>query len=70
MSRRRMPSGREPRPGEVYFEHIRIGVSSKVSAIDAATGVEVTIIGPASADLRMLEAAALRKLKARLARES
>jgi len=60
------PSG----PGEVYFEFVAIGTSVKVIAIDAATGTEVSVIGPvgaAQADLRRL---ALGKLKARLAREA
>jgi hypothetical protein len=55
--------------GEVYFEFVAIGTSVKVVAIDAATGTEVSVIGPvgaAQADLRRL---ALGKLKARLARE-
>jgi hypothetical protein len=42
----------------------------KVAAIDAATGVEVTIMGPVSAAQADLEQLALAKLKARLAREA
>ena len=56
-------------PREVYFEFIVIGAAVKVMAIDAATGTEVSVIGPASAAQADLERLALAKLKARLARE-
>jgi hypothetical protein len=56
-------------PREVYFEFIAIGGTVKVVAIDAATGTEVTVIGPAGAAQADLERLALGKLKARLARE-
>jgi len=52
---------------EVYFEFTAIGRSVKVSAIDAATGLEVSVVGPASASRADLERLALQKLKARLA---
>ena len=61
-----MPPGS---PREVYFEFIALGGTVKVVAIDAATGTEVTIIGPAGAAQFDLERLALAKLKARLARE-
>lgn len=54
---------------EVYFEFIAIGDVVKVVAIDAGTGTEVTVMGPASAAQSDLERLALGKLKARLARE-
>jgi hypothetical protein len=57
-----------PSPGEVYFEFTQIGSAVKVAAIDAATGVEVTVIGPAAASPGELQQLALAKLKARLAR--
>lgn len=57
-------------PRDVYFEFTAIGASVKVVAIDAATGTEVSVIGPASAAQAHLEQLALGKLKARLARES
>lgn len=70
--KRRTPSRAAPGGGNsgstVYFEHTRIGVYAKVAAIDAESGAEVSIMGPASADPRMLEQAALRKLDARLRR--
>ena len=58
----------EPRR-EVYFEHIAIGNSVKVTAIDSLTAIEVSIVGPVGAARSDLERLALRKLKARLARE-
>jgi hypothetical protein len=58
----------EPRR-EVYFEHIAIGNSVKVTAIDSVTAIEVSVVGPARAAKSDLERLALRKLKARLARE-
>jgi hypothetical protein len=56
--------------GEVYFELTKLGGSVKVVAIDAATGVEVTVVGPATAAPSQLQQLALAKLKARIARES
>ena len=53
---------------EVYFQFTALGRSVKVSAIDAATGLEVSVIGPATASKSDLERLALQKLKARLAR--
>ncbi len=55
---------------EVYFEVTVIGTSAKVVAIDAATGVEVTTIGPAKASLADLKRLALGKLKLAIAREA
>jgi hypothetical protein len=51
---------------EVYFEFTAIGRTVKVSAIDAATGLEVSVVGPATASQADLERLALQKLKARL----
>ena len=64
-----MPSARDGEPREVYFEFIAIGAVVKVMAIDAATGTEVSVMGPAGAAQADLEQLALAKLKARLARE-
>jgi hypothetical protein len=52
--------------GGVYFEFTPIGTSVKVSAIDAATGTEVSVVGPARAAKADLQRLALQKLKARL----
>jgi hypothetical protein len=51
---------------EVYFEFIAIGHQVKVTAVDAATGVEVSAVGPARAAVSDLERLALAKLRARL----
>ena len=53
-------------PREVYFEFIAIGASVKVVAIDAATGTEVSVVGPAGAAQSDLERLALAKLKKRM----
>jgi translation initiation factor 1 (eIF-1/SUI1) len=53
----------------VYFERIVIGASAKMVAVDANTGVEVTVIGPANASQADMQKLALAKLKARIARE-
>ena len=63
-----MPPAGAPR--EVYFEFTAIGAVVKVVAIDAATGTEVTVMGPAHAVQSDLERLALGKLKARLARDA
>jgi hypothetical protein len=47
---------------EVLFEIVTIGAFAKVSAIDSATGTEVSIIAPSGADEAILKDAALRKL--------
>jgi hypothetical protein len=53
----------------VYFERIEIGASAKLVAVDANTGIEVSVIGPAHASQADMQRLALAKLKARLARE-
>jgi hypothetical protein len=55
-------------PLDVYFEFTAIGPTVKVVAIDAATGIEVSVIGPANAAQSDLERLALSKLRARLAK--
>jgi hypothetical protein len=55
-----------PKSGEVYFEFTAIGRNVKVAAIDAATGTEVVVMGPATASQADLERLALRKLTAKL----
>ena len=52
--------------GEIYFEFVAIGRHVKVSAIDAATGTEVSVMGPATASQADLQRLALKKLQARL----
>lgn len=50
----------------VYFEFTPIGPSVKVAAIDAATGIEVSVVGPARASQADLQQLALKKLKVRI----
>ena len=47
---------------EIYLEFIPVGNSVKVVAVDAETGLEVSIVGPANAARRTLEQNAIRKL--------
>jgi hypothetical protein len=58
-----------PGESEVYFEITIVGTTAKVVAIDAATAIEVTAIGPASASRADLQRLALGKLKLAIARE-
>ena len=51
---------------EVYFEFRAIGRSVKVSAIHAATGTEVSVVGPSTASKADLQRLALQKLVVRL----
>ena len=57
-----VPDDRQQR--EIYFEFVAIGRHVKVSAIDAATGTEVSVMGPATA--ARFQRLALQKLQARL----
>ena len=62
-----MPQAEDEVPAEgVFFEFTPVGASVKVCAVDAATGAEVTVIGPARASQADLQRLALQKLKARL----
>jgi len=63
-----MPAGDNLR--DVYFEFTAIGNVVKVVAIDAVSGTEVAVMGPTGAAQRDLQRLALRKLKARLGRET
>ncbi|MDB5599755.1 MAG: serine hydroxymethyltransferase [Xanthobacteraceae bacterium] len=55
---------------DVYFEFTSIGATVKVVAIDAASGTEVTVMGPARTPQSDLQRLALQKLMLRLAREA
>jgi hypothetical protein len=48
---------------EVFIEFSVQGNFVKVTAIDAATGIEGSIVGPANAPRETLSQAAIRKLK-------
>ena len=65
-----MPADRRGRIREVYFEFTPVGGVVKAVAIDSETGIEVAVMGPASASQDDLERLALQKLRARLAREA
>lgn len=54
-----------PRRG-VLFEWRAVGASIRLVAIDPATGLEVVVVGPASAGIPALKALASRKLERRL----
>ncbi|MEP3049472.1 MAG: serine hydroxymethyltransferase [Roseibium sp.] len=54
------------RPGEIYLEFRQIAQQVQVTAIDAATGVEVSAFGPVSTKQADLKRLAVRKLKRRL----
>jgi hypothetical protein len=59
-----MPSKGE---GEVIVEMRPIGGVVRVAAVDVATGIEVVVMGPATASQQTLEQLAIAKLKRRLA---
>lgn len=52
-----------PDRGDVYIEFVAQGGLVKVSAIDSATGTEVSIFGPASTPRSVLTKNALAKLE-------
>ena len=68
-NRRPSVSAGSPELGEVFLEFHPIGGSVKVSAIHAATGVEVSAVAPANAAKADLQRLILKKLEARLVRE-
>jgi hypothetical protein len=53
---------------QVYFEFTALGSAVRVAAIDAATGCEVVVTGPANASTADLERLALGRLRAQLDR--
>ncbi len=55
--------------GEYLVEFIQVGTSVKVSAIDPASGREVSIVGPATASRHHLTRVAVNKLKYVLSKE-
>ncbi|WP_271201339.1 DUF6898 family protein [Methylopila turkensis] len=66
--RPRPPQAAVAASGETLFEITIIGAAARCAAIDAATGVEVVVTGPANAAETHLKTLALRKLRARLER--
>jgi len=65
-----MPARRSDGRREVLIEITTVGAYAKVAAIDAATGTEISITGPANADRATLEAAAIKKLEYVLSKRS
>ena len=55
---------------EIIFEFVRVGSSVKVTALDVATGIEVSIVGPASAGEASLKRLAKQKLDYVMAKET
>ena len=49
-------------PGEVLFEYIQLGNAMRVTAIDAATGTEVTVQAPLTLSHADMQQLAYRKL--------
>ena len=52
--------------GEVYFEFVQVGQQMRVAAIDAATGTEVIVITPISANKYQMQQIAMAKLRKKL----
>jgi len=65
-----MPARRSNGGRDVLIEITTVGAYAKVAAIDAATGTEISITGPANADRATLEAAAIKKLEYVLTKNS
>ena len=59
-------AGAEQGRREILFEFTAVGAVVKVSAIDAETGVEVSVMGPAGAAQADMQKLAASKLQARL----
>jgi hypothetical protein len=55
---------------EILIEIVTVGAYAKATAIDSATGTEVSITGPANATRASLEAAAVSKLEFILKKKS
>ena len=49
--------------GEIYIEYKQVGQTMKVIAVDAATGIEAVIMGPASTAQSALQRVAVNKLQ-------
>jgi len=52
----------DAKPGEVLFEYAQIGNSMRVTAVDAATGIEATFQAPLTLSQADMQKMALRKL--------
>lgn len=65
-----MPKLRAGDGREVLIEIVTLGTFAKVTAIDSATGTEVSVTGPSNASRASLEAAAVSKLEFVLKKKS
>lgn len=65
-----MTLGKDDSGREIYLEFLTVGDSMKVTAIDSATGTEVSIVGPVRAPRNELERVAIDKLHYVLERRS
>ena len=52
-----------PGEGEIIFEFLRVGTAVKVTAVDVATGIEVSIVGDPAAGETALKQLARQKLE-------
>ena len=52
-----------PGEGEIIFEFLRVGAAVKVTAVDVATGIEVSIVGDPAAGEAALKQLARQKLE-------
>jgi len=62
------PPAAPSQTGEVYLEFQNVGNAVRVAAVDAATGTEVVIMGPATASQDELQRVAVQKLRTQLAK--
>ena len=51
---------------EILFEFVQVGQQMRVAAIDSATGIEVIVITPISANRSQMQQLALAKLRRKL----
>ena len=65
-----MPPAGQSGGREVYVEFLQQGGFVKATAIDPASGIEASVMGPAGAAREALSAAAIRKLQYVLARKN
>lgn len=69
-NRKAQPRSNSADQARIIYEFIQIGANVKVSAIDVATGVEVSVTAPTSAPVETMKAAARRKLNYVLAKRA
>lgn len=62
--------GSADKRNEIYIEYKQVGQAMKVTAICAETGLEVVIMGPASAAHTHLQKIAVQKLEMQLKKEA